>query len=119
LNRVPGFPRFHHDGDAATIASRASRKDQRTMRATFFSIGLFVGLWGISLLFVDRIVLTAKEDKDKPQQRQQGFRGLFSANASREQQKVLDPPDWAAFSLMSVGSVTMLYSLALPKKKAG
>ena len=88
------------------------------MRATFFSIGLFIGLWGLSLLFVDSIVLTAKKE-EKPQQRQQNFRGLFSANASREQQKVIDPPDWAAFSLMSVGSVTMLYSLALPKKKAG
>ena len=87
------------------------------MRATFFSIGLFIGLWGISLLFVDRIVLIAR-DEVKPE-RQQGFRGMFTANASREQQKILDPPDWAAFSLMSVGTVTMLYSIALPKKKGG
>jgi hypothetical protein len=31
--------------------------------------------------------------------------------------KMVDPPDWAAFSLLSVGTVTMLYAVALPRKK--
>ena len=47
---------------------------------------------------------------------QPGFRGLFGAVAA-SRKKVVDPPDWAAFSLMAVGTVTMLYSVALPKKK--
>jgi hypothetical protein len=86
------------------------------MRATFFAIGLFVGLWGISFLFIDKLVLDMKEG---PQTREQGFRGLFAANQNAEEQKEFDPPEWAAFSLMSIGSVTMLYSIALPKKKPG
>jgi len=82
------------------------------LRSIFFSAGLFVFLWGGSFLMVDKFVLHLREDVS---QQATGFRGLFTTNASRQQ--VLDPPDWAAFSLLSIGSVTMLYSLALPKKK--
>ena len=86
------------------------------LRATFFAAGLFVGLWGISLLFIDKLVLNT----DEVQARDEGVRGLFTTantGADGAQQAVFDPPDWAAFSLMSIGSVTMLYSVALPKKK--
>jgi hypothetical protein len=31
--------------------------------------------------------------------------------------KVLDIPQWAAFSLISIGGVTMLYAAALPKRR--
>jgi len=84
------------------------------MRATFFSIGLFVTLAGVSLLFVDKVVLSSREEAV----RTQGFRGMFS-QMSAPKQKIYDPPDWAAFSLLSIGAVTMLYSVALPKKKGG
>lgn len=82
------------------------------LRNTFFTIGLFVTLWGVSFLFIDRIVLNVRDDST----RGQGFRGLFTF-ANPQRQKVVDPPDWAAFSLLSVGAVTMLYSIALPRKK--
>ncbi|MEX2287015.1 MAG: hypothetical protein WD648_08000 [Planctomycetaceae bacterium] len=84
------------------------------MRAAFFSVGLFVALWGISLFFVDKIVFKGEQDP----KRESGFRGYFT-QMTPQRQRVLDPPDWASFSLLSIGSVTMLYSLALPKKKAG
>lgn len=84
------------------------------MRATFFSIGLFVTLWGVGFLLVDKMVLNVKGDSSP----QSGFRGMFNA-VTPERQRVIDPPDWAAFSLMSVGTVTMLYSVALPKKPGG
>ena len=85
-----------------------------TMRASFFSVGLFVALWGISLFFVDQIVLKGQQDP----RRDPGFRGLFN-QVTPQRQRTYNPPDWASFSLLSIGSVTMLYSLALPKKKAG
>lgn len=81
------------------------------MRATFFAIGLFVTLWGVGFLVVDKFVLKANSEATQTT----GFRGLFTAVAP-ESTRVIDPPDWAAFSLMSVGTVTMLYSVALPKK---
>lgn len=81
------------------------------LRATFFAVGLFVTLWGVGCLFVDRFELNMRSDIAP----QSGFRGLFSSIAP-ERKKIIDPPDWAAFSLMSIGTVTMLYSVALPKK---
>ena len=81
------------------------------MRATFFSIGLFIALWGGAFLIIDKLVLASDEAPV-----QAGFRGLFGGTAAAAKKKVLDPPDWAAFSLMSVGTVTMLYAVALPKK---
>ena len=93
------------------------------LRATFFSSGLFIALWGTAFLFVDQVVLNVQEDyaQQQYQQNNQGFRGLFASNNQAQmmpRRKVLNPPDWAAFSLMSIGSVTMLYAAALPKKKA-
>ena len=82
------------------------------MRLTFFAVGLFVMLCGGSFLLVDKFVLNMKEEA---RERPSGFRGMFTS-VSADRKKVVDPPDWAAFSLMSVGAVTMLYSVALPKK---
>jgi hypothetical protein len=33
---------------------------------------------------------------------------------TQPRQQVYDPPDWAAFSMLAIGAVTMLYSVALP-----
>src|SRR5262245_23188642 len=96
---------------APALSVRPCCRGVTMVRATFFAVGLFITLWGVGLLFVDKMVLNMKGEAVK----QSGFRGLFAAVAP-EQKKVLDPPDWAAFSLMSVGTVTMLYSVALPKK---
>ena len=82
------------------------------MRSSFFSIGLFVVLWGVSFLFVDKLILKNTGDESP----NLGLRRMFTSNNARRE-KVFDPPDWAAFSLMSVGAVTMLYAVALPKKK--
>jgi hypothetical protein len=82
------------------------------MRASFFAAGLFVALWGASFLLVDKLVLHLKDDST----REAGVRGMFMS-ITPTKQKVFDPPDWAAFSLMSVGAVTMLYAVALPKKQ--
>lgn len=81
------------------------------MRATFFAVGLFIALWGGAFLVIDKFVLASDEAPV-----QAGFRGLFGGGAVAAKKRVLDPPDWAAFSLMSVGAVTMLYAVALPKK---
>ena len=82
------------------------------VRAVFFAIGLFIALWGGSFLVIDKLVLST--DAENPSQG--GFRGLLGS-VTPARKKVIDPPDWAAFSLMSVGTVTMLYAVALPKKQ--
>ena len=42
---------------------------------------------------------------------------MYQGNPQQARPRVIDPPDWAAFSLLSVGAVTMLYAIALPKKQ--
>ena len=84
------------------------------LRSCFFSVGLFVTLWGVTFLFVDKLVLKV----DGEAARGEGFRGMFSAVGGQNDREI-DPPDWAAFSLMSVGAVTMLYAIALPRKHDG
>lgn len=82
------------------------------VRSIFFSLGLFITLWGGSFLLIDKLVLNT--DSGSPGQGT--FRGLFGG-AATARKMVVDPPDWAAFSLMSIGTVTMLYAVALPKKQ--
>jgi len=82
------------------------------LRGTFFSFGMFIALWGVSLLFVDKLVLNVADDPG----RTPGFRGSL-ANQPQQKQRVIDPPDWVSFSLLSVGAVTMLYAVALPHKQ--
>jgi hypothetical protein len=84
------------------------------LRAIFFAGGLFVALWGGSFLMVDKMVLTMN-DEPEPVQQDEEFRGLFITRDGNDQ-AIFDPPEWAAFSLMSIGTVTMLYSIALPKR---
>ncbi len=84
------------------------------LRSVFFATGLFVVLCGITCKMVDKVTLAA----DDEQTRVPGMRammGMMRINNQRERE--IDPPEWAAFSLMSVGSVTMLYAAALPKKR--
>lgn len=89
-------------------------------RSSFFAAGLFVLLTGTSFLFVDKMVLSHKvtvEEEEPEPVREPEFRGFLGMTSLNEdQQEVLNPPDWAAFSLMSIGAVTMLYAVALPKK---
>lgn len=81
------------------------------MKSCFFAIGLFMTLCGGSLLFVDKVTLNANEDP----QPESAISSMFSS-VTPGRQRVIDPPEWAAFSFMSIGAVTMLYSVALPKK---
>jgi hypothetical protein len=82
------------------------------LRGAFFSLGLFITLWGASLLFVDKLVINVRDEAARPA----NFRGMYAPNQQQPRQRTIDPPDWAAFSMLSVGAVTMLYAVALPKK---
>ncbi|MDZ4683885.1 MAG: hypothetical protein SH850_02275 [Planctomycetaceae bacterium] len=86
------------------------------LRASAFATGLFIAMWGASLLVIDKVVLfNAPADREE-----QGIRAMLAKEQiADEARPVIDPADWAAFTLMSIGSVTMLYAVALPKRKNG
>ena len=60
-------------------------------RSFFLALGLFSLLLGVQCLFIDR------------------------AHWAGDGSEVV-PPDWAPWTMMSVGAVVMLYSYTLPKK---
>ena len=105
-----------HDFQTVAVACVArtplfSAKADVMVRSCFFSAGLFVALWGVSLLFIDQLVMnTTKEGEEE------NAVSAMISTVTPNQQKVVDPPEWAAFSMMSIGAVTMLYAVALPKK---
>lgn len=73
-------------------------------RAFFLGLGAYVTLLGLEALVIDKVILAGE---DRP-----SAIGRLTARApSRE----LIPPDWAPWSLLSAGAVTMLYSLTLYK----
>lgn len=83
------------------------------IRSLFLSTGLFVLLWGVTFLFVDQVVLNITEQPhDHP-----AIRSMFTSRVPGGQQ-IFNPPQWASFCLMSIGSVTLLYAIALPGKSA-
>ncbi len=81
------------------------------LRAFFFAIGVFTSLVGAECLLVDRAVLNI--DRSISTQR----RIFPMVRSSVGQKRVVDPPDWMGWSLISTGAVTTLYSLALPRRK--
>lgn len=79
------------------------------IRSIYFTFGLFLALWGLSLVFVDTIVIRKERDwvTTKPAVKQ-----YFQTN--NKNQRYIELPEWISFGLISFGTVTMLYSVALP-----
>ncbi len=81
------------------------------IRSFFLSLGLIVGLLGVSCLAIDRIVLKTRADRPAPV----GLRTIVTG-VSADRKQVIQPPDWLAYAMMSTGSVLTLYTVALPGK---
>ena len=81
-------------------------------RLLFFILGGFVVCCGGVLFFVDHVTLNPRSE--------QLLLGSFgmTTSASVERPHIIDPPEWMPFSLIGLGGVTFLYSVALPRRKA-
>jgi len=93
---------------AAFGAHVKTSRATKMWRSFFLAIGLSVCILGLECLVVDNFVVTAQEG------------GLFSSGeVVRGGSRELTPPDWARWSLLSAGAVTMLYSFTIPQRVAG
>lgn len=72
-------------------------------RALFISLGIYAVILGVECLLIEKAVLAKEVDKKG---------AATSVGKSRD----FVPPEWAPWSLMSTGAVTMLYSVTLPKR---
>lgn len=78
-------------------------------RAMFLAIGASALVIGLECLAVDKVVLS-KQETVVPAD------GIFAIAApATARNKEIVPPDWAAWSLLSGGALTILYSYTLPR----
>jgi hypothetical protein len=86
-------------------------------RSFFLAAGAYCCLLGVQFLTVDKLLLTSKEPVP------QRFMGVNLPNMNMSAQmmrsKEVTPPDWAPWSLMSLGAVTLLYSFTIPGRNGG
>lgn len=78
-------------------------------RSFFIALGISSCLLGAECLVLDKATLAAKKPAAA-----QPLAGLGNPAAARPREIV--PPEWAPWSLMSAGAVTMLYSFTIPRK---
>jgi len=82
-------------------------------RAFFLAAGVFLVLLGAQCLGVEKFVLKSHESVAPKTD-------LFGNTQPQVgPHKVIDPPDWAPWSLMSTGAVVCLYSFTVPARVKG
>jgi hypothetical protein len=67
-------------------------------RSLFLALGVSSVLLGAEALFIDRALLKRPENQPSAAQR------------------VVDPPEWAPWSLMAAGAIVVLYSFTIPRR---
>jgi hypothetical protein len=79
-------------------------------RSFFLAVGAFLCILGIECLAIDRAVLARSSSEPG-----MGALAAFQGQAAR----VISPPEWAPWTLMSAGAVVLLYSFTIPKRMGG
>jgi hypothetical protein len=82
-------------------------------RSFFLAAGVYCCLLGVQSLAVEKAVLNNKEPAPAR------FMNLNMPGSNLTRNKEFTTPDWAPWSLMSFGAVTLLYSFTIPKRAAG
>jgi hypothetical protein len=88
-------------------------------RNQFFFIGLVILLVGLQVRYVSAYVLNPEATRFLAERTgQSATAGTFfaaTAGTAAAPRKVLQPPEWLAWCLISVGAVLCLHSLAMPR----
>jgi hypothetical protein len=89
-------------------------------RNQFFFLGLLVLLIGIQVRYVSAYVLNPQATQflaERTGNASPGASTFFTATSGSfaAPRKVLEPPEWLSWCLISVGAVLCLHSLAMPK----
>ena len=99
-------------------ASDTAAGDERgaeMWRGIFIAMGLATIIMGLEALAIEKIVMAAPEPKPVVI----GQTTLGTPPAVVEPPREITPPEWAPWSLLSVGSVVLLYSFTIPQRVAG
>jgi hypothetical protein len=86
-------------------------------RHQFLFLGLFVLLVGLQFRYVDAYVLNPQTTKFLAERTGQAASptGAMLSAVGSSPRKVVQPPEWLSWCLISVGAVLALHSLAMPR----
>jgi hypothetical protein len=87
-------------------------------RNQFFFIGLVILLLGLQVRYVSAYHLNPKATQflaDRTGQSTSFSNTFFAMAGAAGPRKVLQPPEWLSWCLISMGAVLCLHSLAMPK----
>jgi hypothetical protein len=89
-------------------------------RHQFLFIGLIVLLVGLQFHYVSAYILNPEATQFLAERTGQSTADIstvfaVTSGTAAAPRKVLEPPDWLAWCLMSVGAVLCLHSLAMPR----
>jgi hypothetical protein len=85
-------------------------------RNQFFFLGLLVLLIGIQVRYVSAYVHNPEATRFLAERTGNASAALdLTAGTPAAPRKVLEPPEWLSWCLMSCGAVLVLHSLAMPK----
>jgi len=87
-------------------------------RNQYFFLGVVVLLMGVQLRMVSSYVLTAEATRFLAERTRSGSDGALvslAGDLGAGAQKVIEPPEWLGWCLMSVGAVLILHSLAMKR----
>lgn len=88
-------------------------------RNQYFFLGVVVVLLGIQLRVVQEFVLTEEATLFLAERlnssSSEGTMASLSSNVGMGQNKVIHPPEWMGWCLISLGAVLILHSLAMPR----
>jgi hypothetical protein len=90
-------------------------------RNQFFMAGLVLLFLGIQFRLIDSFTLNEKATRFLAARMQDKSSAptTILGSAAPMPHKVLQPPTWVGYALLSVGSVLILHSLAMPKPGGG
>lgn len=76
-------------------------------RSLFIALGISCCILGLECLVVEKAVMNSKETANA---------GIFTKAAHPRE---VVPPEWAPWSLISAGAITVIYSFTLPQRVKG
>lgn len=85
---------------------RLASKELTMVRAFFLALGISTAIIGLEFLAVDKATIISHVESP-------------GGGPPRVQVRELAPPDWVPWSLLSAGSVVVIYSFTIPKRAAG
>jgi hypothetical protein len=86
-------------------------------RSLFLAVAISLCILGVECLLINKAVLSKQVPIEAPATSSYDYLDPLLAGPAEPQMtnKVIHPPEWAPWSLLSSGAVVMLYALSLKK----